>query len=486
MALKSFSQHCESLRDGREIYFSGERIEDVTTHPILSVAMAHAAIDYQLAEDPQYQDLTIYEDPDNGEIYSRYYKIPQNSHDLLKRRELIAAGTREGRGVVPLIKEIGTDALFALLLVADKIDHQLGTAYLARVQKYYTECRAQDLSFAVAQTDVKGDRSKQPSEQPNPDYYVRVVQRREDGVIVRGAKAHTTGTPFANEIIVLPTRAMGERDADYAISFAIPANTPGVKMIAEVSSYEVENSFDHPVTSKHKMVDTLTIFENVFIPWERVFLCGEWNFAGLLANTFVQFHRFTAAAYKLPMCELFIGAATLIAEYNGVSRASHVREKLMELVAWTETTRGLLVAASVEHTYASPGVAIPSTTLTNIAKHHFAIQYHKMVQNLQDIAGGLLATAPYHKDWENEVTGPYLNYYLGGVEGVSGDQRIKAINLIRDIAVSGFGGYQEILSIHAEGSLAAQRITILREYDLTMCVELAKRAAQIDVETSGT
>jgi len=158
----------------------------------------------------------------------------------------------------------------------------------------------------------------------------------------------------------------------------------------------------------------------------------------------------------------------------------------MELVAWTETTRGLLVAASVEHTYASPGIAIPSTTLTNIAKHHFAIQYHKMVQNLQDIAGGLLATAPYHKDWENEVTGPYLNYYLGGVEGVSGDQRIKAINLIRDIAVSGFGGYQEILSIHAEGSLAAQRITILREYDLTMCVELAKRAAQIDVETSGT
>lgn len=209
-------------------------------------------------------------------------------------------------------------------------------------------------------------------------------------------------------------------------------------------------------------------------------MCGEWQYAGALANTFVQFHRFTAAAYKLPMCELFIGASALIAEYNGVARASHVRDKLIELVAWAETTRGLLVAASMEHGVVSPGVAVPNTTLTNIAKHHFARNYHMMVQNVQDIAGGLLATAPYRLDWENEVTRPYLDHYLGGVEGVSGEKRMRAMNLIRDIAASGFGGYQEILSIHAEGSLAAQRITILREYDIESCVALAKEAAHID------
>ncbi|HXV99731.1 MAG TPA: 4-hydroxyphenylacetate 3-hydroxylase N-terminal domain-containing protein, partial [Anaerolineae bacterium] len=378
------------------------------------------------------------------------------------------------------IKEIGTDALFALHIVADHMDKHIGTAYLAKVRQYYATCRAQDLGFAVAQTDVKGDRSKRPSEQAHPDYYVRVVERRDDGIVVRGAKAHTTATPFANELIILPTRAVTEADADYAVSFAIPVNTPGLKLIAEVSSHALNNHFDYPVSSDHKMVDTLTIFDDVFVPWERVFLCGEWRYAGALANTFVEFHRFTAASYKLPMCELFIGAAALIAEYNGTTKATHIGDKIMELIAWTETTRGLLLAAALEHKVVPPGIAVPNITLTNIAKHHFARNYHLMVQNLQDIAGGLLATAPLSSNWGNEATRPYLDHYLGGIAGVSGEKRVRAMNLIRDIAASEFGGYQEILSIHAEGSLAAQRITILRDYDVERCLALAKKAAHLE------
>jgi len=473
MGLKSFDQHKESLRDGREVYFDGERVADVTAHPVLGVGMAFAGIDYKMAEDPGHRDLAVCTDPRTGEAYSRFYKIPENTEDLLKRRELIAAGSRVNGGP-PLIKEIGTDALFALHIVADHMDRHLGTSVLPKVRGYFDACRAQDLGFAVAQTDVKGDRGKRPSEQHNPDVYVRVVDRRKDGIVVRGAKAHTTASPFANELIVLPTRAMAESDADYAVSFAIPVATPGLKLIAEVSSHPGGNRFDYPVTTDLKMVDTVTVFDDVFVPWERVFLCGEWRYAGLLANTFVEFHRFTAASYKLPMCELFIGAAQLIAEYNGVPNLTHVRDKIMELIAWTETTRGLLVAASMEHKVVPPGIAVPNITLTNIAKHHFARNYHLMVQNLQDIAGGLVVTAPFRRDWENEATRKYLDYYLGGVEGVSGMQRTRAMKLIRDIAASGFGGYQEILSIHAEGSLAAQRITILRDYDVKRCVEIAK------------
>jgi 4-hydroxybutyryl-CoA dehydratase / vinylacetyl-CoA-Delta-isomerase len=480
MALKSFEQHRESLRDGREVYFDGARVEDVTTHSFLGVAMAHAAIDYQLAEESEQRELATCLDPETGEPYSRYFKLPQGTDDLLKRRELIAAGTRAGKGVVPLIKEIGTDALFALHIVADHMDKHIGTAYLSKVRRYYTTCRTQDLAFAVAQTDVKGDRSKRPSEQVHPDYYVRVIERRDEGIVVRGAKAHTTATPFANELIVLPTRAVAEADTDYAVSFAIPVNTPGLKLIAEVSSHALNKHFDYPVSSDHKMVDTLTIFEDVFVPWERVFLCGEWRYAGALANTFVEFHRFTAASYKLPMCELFIGAAALIAEYNGIAKATHIGDKLMELIAWAETTRGLLLAASLEHKIVPPGIAVPNITLTNIAKHHFAHNYHQMVQNLQDIAGGLLATAPLSSNWDNEATRPYLDHYLGGIAGVSGEKRMRAMNLIRDIAASEFGGYQEILSIHAEGSLAAQRITILRDYDVERCVALAKKAAYLE------
>lgn len=474
MGLKTFEQHRESLRDGREVYFDGERVADVTTHPVLGVGMAFAAIDYRLAEDPEHRDLAVLTDPKTGEEFSRFYKIPKSAEDLLKRRELIAAGSRVSGGP-PLIKEIGTDALFALHIVADHMDRNIGTSCLAKIRNYYQECREKDFGFAVAQTDVKGDRSKRPSEQHNPDVYVRVVDRREDGIVVRGAKAHTTASPFANELIVLPTRAMAESDADYAVSFAIPLATPGLKLIAGISSRPVENRFDHPVTSDLKMVDTVTIFDDVFVPWERVFLCGEWRYAGALANTFVEFHRFTAASYKLPMCELFIGAARLIAEYNGVSNVTHVRDKITELIAWTETTRGLLIAASIEHKTVPPGIAVPNVILTNIAKHHFARNYHMMVQNLQDIAGGLLVTAPHREDWENEETRGYLDHYLGGVEGVSGTRRARAMKLIRDIAASGFGGYQEILSIHAEGSLAAQRITIFRDYDVNRCVEIVRR-----------
>lgn len=171
-----------------------------------------------------------------------------------------------------MIKEIGTDALFALHIVADRMDRALGTSVLAKVRSYYDECRAKDLGFAVAQTDAKGDRSKRPSEQHNPDVYVRVVERRRDGIVVRGAKAHTTASPFANELMVLPTRAMGESDADYAVSFALPLATPGLKFVAEVSSHPVGNRFDHPVTTDLKMVDTVTIFDDVFVEWERVFL----------------------------------------------------------------------------------------------------------------------------------------------------------------------------------------------------------------------
>ncbi len=480
MTLKSFDEHRESLRDGREVYYAGQRVDDVTTHPVLGIGMAHAAIDYKLAEEPEHRDLATYTDPETGEIYSRYYKIPQNAEDLLKRRELIAAGTRAGKGVVLLIKEIGTDALFALHIVAHHLDQHRGTQYLARVRKFYEYCRDRDLSHGVAQTDVKGDRGKRPSEQPHPDYYLRVVERRDDGIVVRGAKAHTTASPFVDELIILPTRAMTEADADYAVAFAVPVNTPGVKLIADPSSDVVDDPFGHPVSSNHKMVDTLTIFEDVFVPWERVFLCGEWEYAGALANAFVQFHRFTAIAYKLPMCELFVGGAALMAEYNGIAGVSHVREKMMELVAWTETTRGLAVAAAVEHNVVPPGIAVPNTTLTNIAKYHFARNYHMMVQNVQDIAGGLIVTGPSTADWESEATRPYLERYLGGAAGVSAEKRLRLMNLLRDIAASEFGGYQEVLSIHAEGSLAAQRITVVREYDVQRCVELARQAAGID------
>ena len=476
MGLRTVEEFKQGLRDGRQVYSRGQLVEDVTAHDDLGIAVEHVALDFHLAEDPQHRDLFAWEDPDSGEVVSRYYKTPLSTQDLLNRREMIERSTRLGGSVVLLIKEIGTDALFALDLVSGKVDALAGTAYKERVRAFHQYCQTNDLSLAVAQTDVKGDRSLLPSEQEHPDYYVHIVEERDDGIVVRGAKAHTTCAPYVDQLIVLPTRALKEDDSAYAVSFAVPVNAPGVKLIASPFGSPEPSHFHHPVSAKHRMVDTLTVFDDVFVPNERVFLKGEWQAAGLLANTFVEFHRFTAVSYKPPLCDMFIGAAALLAEYNGIDKASHVREKLTKLIAYTETVRGLGRAAAFDCRLAENGTAVPDIILTNLAKYYFANNYHQAVAWVQDIAGGLVVTGPAEEDWQNPETRGYIERFLGGKEGVSTEDRLKAFNLVRDLTASAFGGYNELLAIHAEGSMEAQKITILRDYDVDRCKALAREA----------
>src|SRR2546427_3400892 len=464
MALRTVEQYKESLRDGRVVYFRGHRVEDVTKHPVIGIAVNHAAIDYATAHQPEHRDLTVYRDPGSGDEYSRYFKIPRVSEDLLKRSELIETSTRRGRTLVVLVKEIGTDCLFALHLIAKQMDEKLGTEYLPRVCALYEHCRENDLAMAVAQTDVKGDRSRGPAEQDHPDYYVRVVDRRPGGIVVRGAKVHTSVAPNANELFVIPTRNLTQADKDYAVAFCIPLNTAGLKMIASPYGRGHESTFTHPVSSGHKMMETLTVFDDVFVPNDRVFLNGEWQFAGPLAKTFVEFHRFTAISYKLPLLDLLVGSALLIAEQNGIEKASHVREKLTWLISYAQTVRMLTKMAALECTM-QDGIAISNTEVVNIAKLHFASNYHQALMHLQDLTGGLLVTGPGEEDLKNPETGKYIDHYLGGRAGVSGEERLRTINLISDLTTGEFGGYQAVLAIHAEGSLEAEKLTILREYD---------------------
>ncbi len=476
--LRTPEQYLESLRDGRCVYYRGERVRDVTAHPELSVGARHCAMDFGLALDPAHQDLATY--TENREIVNRYYKLPASSEDLLRRRELIELATRAGRGVVQLIKEIGTDFLFAHAVVARQMEERLKSPYHERRDAYHRLVSGADFAMAVAQTDVKGDRSLGPTEQEHPDYYVRVVDRQRNGIVVRGAKAHTTNAIFANELIVIPTRSLSETDRDYALAFAVPANAQGVKFIVSPFSGEGHSTFHQPVSSAHRMFESLTIFDDVFVPWERVFLCGEWQFAGALALAFVQFHRFTAVSYKLPLLDLLIGCAMLAAEANGIEKAGHVREKLSRLVAYRETVRALTVAAAHECRMMAPGVAVPNPVVTNIAKQYFAEHYHAMVQKVQDIAGGLLVTGPAAEDVVSPETSGDIAKYLGGRKGFGALNRLKVFNLIRDLMASDFGGYHEVLAIHAEGSLEAQKLTILREFESVACRAFAAECAGLE------
>jgi 4-hydroxybutyryl-CoA dehydratase/vinylacetyl-CoA-Delta-isomerase len=480
MALRTAEQYVESLRDGRTVFYKGERVPDVTGHPVIQVAIEHAGIDYRMADDPEWRDLATVTDDETGQVASRYYQLPRTSGDLLKRSALIEQTTRLGRTLVVLIKEIGTDALFALHILAKQMDDKLGTKYLERVRRYHAYCRDNDLALAVAQTDVKGDRSLAPSEQSDPDLYLRIVGESSEGIRVRGAKVHTSVSTNANEIIVLPTRALGENDRDYAVSFAVPANTKGLKLIAAPYGAARMDRFDHPISGQHRMMETLTVFEDVLVPWDRVFLKREWQFAGRLALTFVEFHRFTAISYKLPLVDLLVGCARLMAEYNGLEKVSHVREKLIHLISYAETLRALTHQAALQCHMLEPGIAVPNQLLVNIAKHHFASHYHQAVQWVQDISGGLVVTGPSGRDLESPEIGPYLRKYLAGKQGISGAERLQAFKMVRDLTASDFGGYQEVLAVHAEGSIEAEKLAIFRSYDSKGAYEYAKWVAGIE------
>lgn len=465
--MRDVETYLEALRDEREVWYRGERVADVTAHEELGIAARHGSLDFALAEDPANADLAT------RDGVSSFYHLPRTAEDLRQRSSLIEASTTLGETLVILLKEIGTDALFALLRVCH------GTEYHTNVEAFYRHCRENDLALATAQTDVKGDRSKGPSGQADPDLYVRIVERRDDGIVVRGAKVHTSCTPNVDEIIVIPTRAMAEGEEDWAVAFAVPVATPGVKLFCSDYLHGADDPWTHPISAKHKMVETLTVFDDVFVPWERVFLAGDVRAAGRLALTFVEHHRFTAVSYKLPLLDTLVGLALALAEANGIARASHVRDKITWLVAYAETVRGLAhLAAERIHIDEASGIAYPDPLTVNIAKWTFARDYSEAVKHVIDIAGGLLATGPGGADWESSEVRPYLEKYFVGA--VPAAERLALLNLASDMLARSYAGYQTVLAVHAEGSLEAEKLMIWRSYDPGPALALARRLAGLE------
>lgn len=456
MPLRTADEYRAGLVDGRRLHYQGRLVADINLEPDLAVAVEHAAIDFDLALDPSHRDLAVAVDPETGEEYNAYYRVPTSADDVMARCRLIEEGTAAGGTVVTLIHEIGTDALFALLRVLEGEARE-------RALAFYRHCRDNDLAVAVAQTDVKGDRSKGPHQQDDPDLYVRVVDQNDQGIVVRGAKCHTTSSANADEIIVLPTRAMGPGDEDYAVAFAVPVATEGLSLYVSGYGGGDLHPFEHPVASRHKLLETLTVFDDVFVPWDRVFLCREPEKAGPLALTFVEYHRFTAVSYKLPLVDAFVGAAAQIAEMNGVMRAGHIRDKLTHLVAYAESVRALTEAAALRARIGEHGIAYPDPMTTNMAKYTFASGFYKAVEWLQDCAGGLLVTGPAGADWDDPQIRPVLEKYFRGAAPAA--DRLAMMNLISDLTAKELGGYHAVLAVHAEGSLEAEKLQMLRAYN---------------------
>jgi aromatic ring hydroxylase len=477
MGIRSPEEYIAGLRDERTVFQGGKRVEDVTAHPVLGICAEHGSSIFRLAQQDDLRDLFVVSEGE-GAPYSRYFEFCKSAEDLLRRTELIEKTTEGARSVLNIIKAIGSDALSALTVISHHLDKAKSTDYSSRVAAFLDHCRAGDLSLAVAQTDVKGERSKRPHQQEDPDLYVRIVDRQEKGIVVRGAKAHTTMGPVVDEIIVLPTRAMTEQDSDYAVAFALPVATDGLKLICRPTTHRDQSAFDYPISRHHIETESVTVFEDVFVPWDRVFLSGEWDYAGALAGLFARFHRFTAISYKPPTGDMFVGAAQLIAEANGVGSSGHVREKIARLITYTEIIRACTKAAALDCEPMEPGIMAPNSVYLNVGKHYFASHFHEASRILQDVAGGLVITQPSEEDFRNPEVHGLLDKYLKGAPSVTTERRIQLFNLIKDLTASEFGGYNYVVSLHGEGSLEAQTLTTYRDYDLDRCKQLVLDALE--------
>ncbi len=481
MAIRTAKEYIESIKgDDRVVYYRGEKIEDVTTHPAMQRLLKEMALDYTITEDPQYHDLFI-DTNEKGEKIRFLHKSEKSSEDLLRRRKIIQLLARIGFGIPGGSNTTGVDAMNAISVVCDRMDRETGTKYSERVEKYRQHIIENDLAVIGAVTDIKGDRSLRPSKQvQHQDYYVRVVDRKEDGIIVRGAKAHISLAPCANEMLCIPCRRHMEDDKDYAVTFAVPVDAKGITMIScddEILDYD--NEFDHPFSASIMFADAIVVFDDVFIPNENVFMDGEFKYSGDMAYAFANSHRLFADSYKYVELEILAGAAALMAEYNGLERVPHVRDKLAWLTMYCEATEAIAEQACFKATGDKGSELVyPNPMYSNIAKYYFADNYHQAIKNIQDIAGGLVCTVPSHLDLENPETRPLLEKYLTAKDGISAENRMRAIRLVKDLS----SAWHSTLTIHGEGSLATQRMSILALADLHRYKSAARRVARIKGE----
>ena len=475
--IRTVEQYMESLNDGREIWCLGEKVKDVRTHPILRTIVMASATDYVVPHMPQFRDLFVTKN-EEGEEVNFMYTAPRSVQDMVRRRECYMTGCRHG-GIV--LHCMGVDALAAATVAAAKMDANLGTDYGKRVENYRKYLQKNDIGITGAITDVKGDRGLRASKQvQHKDFYTRVVERKKDGIIVRGAKVHISSTPGANEAIILPCRAHASEDEkDYALVFATPLNAKGIKLLAvepNNRTYGEEAHFDYPKSAALGPTECLIVFDDVFVPWERVFMCGEYQYSRDVTYAFATFHRLFGSTRMSAELETLVGVAALMAEYNGLEKYEHIRNKLAWLAMYAETVNAVSKLAAIECQPELGGLMVPNIMYANIAKFSFAENLHEAMKVVQDISGGIPATVPCYKDWQNKDLRPYIEKYLAGKDGVPTEHRLKASRLVKDFT----GSYWAIANLHGEGSLAQQKMFLYFMADWKRFKAAAKREAHIE------
>ncbi len=464
MALMTPEQYRASLNDGREIYIRGERVADMTKHEWFQQAIDACSRDF-VYDDPATRDIRLYKTED-GSMAHRVFQVPRTEQDLQAWMDLPEIST--AATMVSLV-------LMAMWNVKGEVA-AINPKYAENIERVYRHCRDNDLRAAELITDAKGDRSRRPIEQDDPDMYMRIVERNDKGIVVRGAKLHITAASMVHELVVLPTKAMSPGEEDYAVAFSVPANTKGVKIINRAFVEPHHSAFDYPRSTRVGVPDGFVVFEDVFVPWERVFLAGETKLAGVYAHSLGLWERVGGLIEFAHRAKRMVGMAALMAEWNGVAGASHIQEKIGELIFNAETLRLMLDAARRNYKVSNTGMVYPDPVAINVGKYHAATTFNQMVRILHDIAGGLVITMPTEADLRNPDLRPYIEKYLRTKPNVSVEDRMRLYSLVRDSTADAYGGWELVTTVQAGGGLAAQRIVVQRSYD----IESAKHEAMVE------
>jgi 4-hydroxybutyryl-CoA dehydratase/vinylacetyl-CoA-Delta-isomerase len=468
MALLTGDNYLSSLRElGRHVYIQGEKIRNVPDHPIAGPPAMAIAETYFQAEQDKMKSLFTARSHLTGDTVNRFTHIQQSIEDLVSKILML----REmGRKTACCFQRCaGLDCMNTVFAITHDMDQTYGTEYHQRFKDFMKHIQASDLVTAACMTDTKGDRSLSPSQQEDKDQYLHIVEERNGGIVVRGAKLHITGAVNSHELIVVPTRALKEEDRDYAVAFAVPADTRGISFIygrqpsdtrrLEAGRSDVGNLF-------FGGCEAMVVFDDVFVPEERIFMKGEYPMAGPLIELFAAHHRASYGGCKVGVGDVLIGAAAAIAEAQGTSRASHVKDKIAEMVHLNETLHaGALASAGKGYQTASGAYAVDAL-MANVCKLNVTRFPFEISRLAQDIAGGLLVTMPSLVDRDNPDIGKYIDKYLGGKSDVDSDKRMRILRLIENITL-GTGAVSYLTeSIHGAGSPQAQKIMIARLADL--------------------
>jgi 4-hydroxybutyryl-CoA dehydratase/vinylacetyl-CoA-Delta-isomerase len=422
---------------------------------------------YQLANDPSHDELMNADSKFIDRRVNRFTHLHQSTEDLvnkIKMQRLLGQST-----ACCFQRCVGLDTFNALDVVSHQMDQDLGTSYNKRFREYLVHVQEENLVVDGAMTDPKGNRKLSPSQQADPDLYVHIVQENEDGIVIRGAKAHQTGAISSHEILVMPTRSLRKADQDYAVVCAMPADAEGIVYVygrQASDTRKLEGGLIDVGNYQFGGHEALIIFQDVFIPWEWVFMCREYAYAGSLVELFAANHRASYGGCKVGVGDVLIGAVQALARVQGTEEASHIKDKLVEMVHLNETIYACGLAASYEGTRSPSGTYRIYDLLANITKLNVTRFPYELARIAQDIAGGLLATLPSEKDFNHPEVGPLLQKYMVGSEEFPTERRQRLLRLIENLTL-GVGGVGYLVeSMHGAGSPMAQRIMLTRLADM--------------------